>query len=130
MEQAVKRENITSQWVLWHFGEMPKFLFSVWLNYLKFGMNYFSIDYLLKTFFAPWRKYNWKYPKGFDIKEFFNTLISNTFSRILGALLRIVLIVVGAIGQVFIFIAGLLAIFFWLLMPFITIFLVIFFFLV
>lgn len=114
-----ERENILVTWFLWQFYEMPKFLFSVWRNYLFFGLDYFSIPLLLKTLFSPWRKYNWVYPKSFDIKEFFNTLISNIFSRILGAMCRVVLIIVGAVAQVFIFAAGIIAIILWLLIPFI-----------
>lgn len=108
-------------WLLWRFYEMPRFLFSVWRNYILFGLDYFSVGLLLKTLFAPWRRYKWFYPKGFDVKEFFNTLVSNTFSRILGALCRIVLVVAGLLAEVFIFVAGIVAIILWLLIPFIII---------
>jgi len=121
MEISEKRENIIIMWLWWHFYEMPKFLFSVWLNYILFGLDYFSIPLLSKTLFSPWRKYNWVYPRGFDIKEFFNTLISNTFSRVLGSMCRMVLIIIGALSQVFIFIAGIVFIVLWLLIPFIII---------
>lgn len=120
MEQ-VGRKNIITLWFLWHFYEMPKFLFSAWKNYLKFGSNYFSIFLLIKTLFSPWRRYKWMYPKGFNIFEFFNTLISNTFSRILGAICRIVLIAIGIIFQFFIFLAGIVVILFWLFIPLIII---------
>lgn len=115
------RENIFIMWFLWQFFEMPKFLFSVWRNYLLFGLDYFSIILLLKTLFSPWRRYNWVYPKNFDIKEFFNTLISNAVSRILGAMCRIVLIVIGILAQILIFIAGVVVIILWFLIPFIII---------
>lgn len=114
-----ERENILVTWFMWQFYEMPKFLFSVWRNYLFFGLDYFSIPLLLKTLFSPWRKYNWVYPKNFDVKEFFNTLISNIFSRVLGAMCRVVLIIVGVVAQIFIFAAGIIAIILWLLIPFI-----------
>jgi hypothetical protein len=119
--EVSQRENIIVLWIVWHFYEMPKFLFSVWRNYLLFGLNYFSVPLLLKTLFSPWRGYRWKYPKGFDIEEFFYTITSNTFSRILGAMCRIVLIIIGIIFQIFIFIAGLIIILLWLLLPFILI---------
>jgi len=114
-------ENIIVMWFLWHFYEMPKFLVLVWKNYLLFGLDYFSINLLFKTLFSPWRKYKWIYPKGFDIKEFFNTLISNAFSRILGAVCRMFLIVIGSFVQVFIFATGIFLITLWFLTPFITI---------
>ncbi|MBI3337349.1 MAG: hypothetical protein HY005_01845 [Candidatus Staskawiczbacteria bacterium] len=119
MEKSEK-ENIIIMWFLWQFYEMPKFLFSVWRGYILFILYYFSVPLLLRTLFSPWRRYNWIYPKVFDIKEFFNTFISNIFSRILGALCRIVLIMVGFVAQIFIFITGAAVILLWLLIPFIV----------
>ena len=86
-----------------------------------FATNFFSISLLLKTFFSPWRRYNWKYPKGFDVVEFFNALISNIFSRIIGAVIRTVLIIIGIIFQVFVAVAGLIIFVGWILLPFIAV---------
>ena len=119
--QTSKTQNIFSMWLVWHFYEMPKFLLGVWKNYILFALNYFSLPILLKSLFAPWRKYKWIYPKGFNVVEFFNTLISNFFSRILGALMRIVLIIVGIIFQIFVVLAGLVVFLLWLFIPFIII---------
>ena len=69
MEQN-SEQNIFAEWGIWHFYEMPKFLLEVWKNYILFALNYFSLLTLVKTFFAPWRKYRWVYPKGFDFVEF------------------------------------------------------------
>ena len=114
------RKNILMEWLVWQFYEMPKFLFQVWSNYFIFATNYFSLALLLRTFFSPWKRYKWRYPKGFDVVEFFNTLISNTISRILGAFMRIILIVLGICLQVFVAIAGLVIFIVWLLIPFVV----------
>ena len=119
--EIIKRQNIFSLWLFWQFYEMPKFLLGVWRNYILFALNYFSLPVLLKSLFAPWRKYRWNYPKGFDVVEFFSTVISNTFSRLMGALMRIVLIVVGIIFQIFVIFAGLMVFLLWILIPFIII---------
>lgn len=121
MEQSSGRKNIFAVWFFWHFYETPKFLLGVWKNYILFALNYFSLPILLKSLFAPWRKYKWNYPKRFDVGEFFSTLISNGFSRILGALMRIVLIVVGILFQIFVVFAGLIIFLLWILIPFIVI---------
>jgi len=115
------KQNIITLWLFWHFYEMPKFLLEVWKNYILFALNYFSLPLLLKSLFAPWRKYRWNYPQGFNIAEFFNTLISNSFSRLLGALMRIVLIVIGILFQIFVIFAGLILFLLWLLIPLIVI---------
>lgn len=115
------KQNIFSLWLRWHFYEMPKFLFEVWNNYILFALNYFSLPILLKSLFSPWRKYRWVYPKSFDVGQFFSTLISNSFSRILGALMRVVLIIVGILFQIFVVLVGLIVILFWVSVPFIII---------
>lgn len=122
MQEAVKQENIIVKWILWHYFEMPKFLMQVWKNYILFATNYFSLTLLLRTFIDPWRRNLWKYPKGFDINGIFSTFVSNVFSRILGAMLRIALIITGALFQVLVLVVGFLAILVWILIPFIIIF--------
>ena len=116
-----KRGNIFIEWFLWQFYEMPKFLLEVWNNYFMFATNYFSLPLLFKTFFSPWRRYRWKYPKGFDAVEFLNTFISNIFSRILGAIMRTGLIIMGILFQIITAIAGIIVFIGWILMPFIII---------
>jgi len=116
-----RQENVFIVWFLWQFYEMPKFLLLVWKNYMNFASNFFSLELLFKTFFSPWRRYKWKYPRGLDIKEIFNTFISNSFSRILGAMMRMVLIVVGIVFQLLVILIGFLVFLGWLLIPFIII---------
>jgi hypothetical protein len=117
-----QNKSILIEWISWHFFEMPKFLFEVWMNYFAFATNVFSFTLLLKTFFAPWRRFNWGYPKSFDIVEYFNIFVSNIFSRILGAIMRMALIVIGFLFQIFVAIAGLIVIAGWILLPLIIIF--------
>ncbi len=91
-----------------------------------FAANYFSFILLLKTFFSPWKKYSWRYPKGFDLGEFFSTLISNFFSRILGAVMRVFLIIAGVFLQVFVAVFGSAVFLFWFFLPFIIIVILLF----
>lgn len=112
-----KGQNIFIEWLSWHFCEIPLFLLQVWKNYIMFALNYFSLPTLLKSLFAPWRRYSWNYPRGFDVGEFFSTLISNLFSRLLGALVRISLIFIGVLFQIFVILAGIVIVLLWTLLP-------------
>lgn len=113
---------IILDWLKWHFLEMPAFLTKVWKNYLDFATNYFSVPLLLKTFFSPWKRYSWAYPKGLDFGEVFGTFISNVFSRFIGAFIRIFLILAGFAFQIFVIIAGFIVLIFWIFMPVIIFF--------
>lgn len=115
-------DNIITSWFLWHFYETPKFLVAVWRNFFLFSLNFFSTPLLLKTLFSPWRRYNWSYPKGFDVKEFFNTLISNFFSRIIGAICRLSLIIIGIFFQIFVIVFGAILFVGWLILPLLVIY--------
>lgn len=121
-----RQNNIITSWLVWHFYEMPRFLVLIWKDYLWFGSYFFSVPLLLATLFSPWRRYQWRYPKGFDVGEFFSSLVSNLFSRLIGACMRLVLVVFGIIAQVIIFLIGLSIIIFWILLPFILILLFLF----
>ncbi len=110
--------NIIISWFWWHFYEMSKFLLQVWKNFLLFGINFFSTPLLLKTLLSPWRRYNWSYPRGFDIQGYFETIASNLFSRFLGAICRLVLIIIGTVFQIFIVVAGAMIFLGWLFLPF------------
>jgi len=120
------KKNGLFAWILWHFYEMPKTWFSIWKNYLWFGLYYFSIPFLLATLFLPWRKYAWRYPKGFDVGGFLSTFASNLFSRLIGAFIRVVLVIVGIALEIFIFVAGIVLILLWYLLPFLLLFLLLF----
>lgn len=109
--------NILTTWFYWHFYETPKVLLQVWRNFVLFSMNFFSTPLLLKTLFSPWRRYKWNYPRSFDIGKYLETIISNLFSRLMGAICRIFLIIIGTIFQIFVVIAGAILFLGWLVLP-------------
>jgi len=103
--------------ICWYFIDFPKKIIDAWKNFLKFGLHYFSIPYLLKTFFAHWHKYFWQYPKALDIAKILEVWASNLISRIVGAVARSFLILLGLIFEILILIFGILVILFWFLLP-------------
>jgi len=119
-------DNIIVDWFYWHFYEVPKFLLQIWKNFVLFSTNFFSVPLLLKTLFSPWRRYKWSYPRGFDIGKYLETIISNLFSRFMGAICRIFLIIIGLIFQIFVIIAGAFLFVGWLFLPILLLMLLLF----
>ena len=110
-------QNVFLQYLAWQFLDVSKSILLGWKNFLKFGLNYFSVPLLIKTLFSHWRRYKWSYPRGFDIGKYFEVFISNLISRILGAIMRIFLIIIGILAEVFIIFAGMIIFLGWLVLP-------------
>jgi hypothetical protein len=124
MIEASQKVGIFAKWLIWHYFEATRFLLRAFKNYLVFNFNYFSIPLLLKTLFSHWRRYVESYGRGFDPKRYFWAFSSNMISRVLGAIIRIGTIIIGLIFEFFIFLGGVLAVIFWLALPFLAIFLI------
>lgn len=106
----------------WYLIDIPQKIFNGWKNFLKFGFHYFSISFLAKTFFSPWHKYFWFYPKYFDIAKILEVWISNQISRGVGIVARTFFILGGLIFEFLILIFGIFLIFGWFILPFLLFF--------
>ncbi|MCH7604532.1 hypothetical protein IID24_00835 [Patescibacteria group bacterium] len=104
-------------YIKWHLVIAPKAIIEGWKNILWFTFSYFSVPLLLQTLFTPWKGIRWEKKRGFHIEDFFFILASNLLSRMLGALVRIPLILVGIIGEILVFGLGIIVLFVWFLLP-------------
>ena len=104
-------------YLLWHYGKGIRSSFLLWKNLTAFLFNYFSIKSLFGNFFTPWRRLSDAYPKWYQFKDFFSTLISNALMRIVGVIIRSFVLFFGLliIGVFIIFYPVALAV--WLLIP-------------
>ena len=111
-------QNIFIQYLVWHFYGEPKEILRGWKNFLYFGLDFFSIPLLIKTFLSPWRGYRESYGRGFDIKRIFEAFVFNVLiARLIGAAIRIITIVFGIAFELFISLTGLIVLLIWLLLP-------------
>lgn len=108
---------IALQFIYWYLIDVPKQILRAWKNFLKFNLEYFSIPLLLKTFFSHWRRYEWVYPKGFRMGKYIEIFFSNIISRVLGMLMRIILISTGIIIEILIFFIGGIILIGWFILP-------------
>src|SRR4030042_5932211 len=105
--------NIFKQYFSWHYGEQARVLLRVWKNFLRFNLNYFSLHLLCKTLFSPWRRYQWSYGRGFELGRYLQVCFSNLMSRLLGAIIRFLLIIIGILVEIFIILVGAAIFIFW-----------------
>jgi len=113
--------SIFLQGLIWQFFDMPKAILKGWKNFLLFNLNYFSVPILLKTYFSHWRKYRYSYGRIFEAWENIGTFIFNMMSRIIGAILRTVFIILGLFIEVLIILGGTVIFLGWLVLPFLLI---------
>ncbi len=122
MWQVVEKKDILSSWILWHYTVAFRKIYSQWRDLLRFNIDYFSIPFLIKTIFSPWKRYKISYGRGFDIARIFEALTFNVFSRFIGAGIRIFVIFIGLSLQFLIMFFGTFIIFFWIILPLVTTF--------
>lgn len=116
-------QNIIIQYIVWQFFDVPREILRAWRNFLKFNLNYFSTILLFKTLFYPWRRYSWSRGRGFNVSEYLEVFFSNLISRIIGAIMRSFLIIIGIFTEILIIFVGLFIFLSWFILPVILIWL-------
>ncbi|HEX6415998.1 MAG TPA: hypothetical protein VFZ62_00550 [Candidatus Saccharimonadales bacterium] len=100
----------------WWYGQGWRQRFSRLGEKLASTMDYFSIDLLLRTFFSPFRQISAgkvRGPLGVQMRAFFDRLIS----RVIGAMIRFVMIIIGSLAIAIHAVIGLLGVVLWALIP-------------
>ena len=115
-------QNIALMFFYWLFVESTARVARAWFFFLRFGLNFFSVPLLTRTFFSPWHRYWYGYPKDFNPVELFYAIFGNLMSRAIGVILRSVFIMLGIVFDAFVFVIGLAALVFWIALPFAAIF--------
>jgi len=105
----------------WHYGKALATTFTFWKNILIFLFNFFSIKSLLGNFFTPWRKLADSYPKKFSLKIYSFTFLVNTIMRIVGIILRSIVIIIGLVCCMIYILILPLTLIIWLVLPFVII---------
>ncbi|OHA62867.1 MAG: hypothetical protein A2748_00870 [Candidatus Wildermuthbacteria bacterium RIFCSPHIGHO2_01_FULL_45_20] len=105
------------KYMYWHFVYVPGEITKAWMNFVWFSLNFFSVEQLARTYFAPWRGVRWKQSRGFSIREFLNIHVSNMISRALGAFVRTWLIVFGLVSMIIVLLSGVIIFVGWLALP-------------
>ncbi len=117
MQKVTQKRVLFISWLFWHYHEALKEIILRWRDFLRFNLYYFSTFDLMRTLFSPWRGYKSTYGRGFDAAVYAEAILFNTFSRLIGGICRLILIIISIIVELFVFVIGLLLVIGWLLMP-------------
>jgi len=109
----------------WHYGKALMTTFAFWKNILIFLFNFFSIKSLSGNFFTPWKRLVDIYPKKFNLKIYFFTFLVNTIMRIVGIILRSIIILIGLVFCFALIILLPVTLLVWLALPIIIISLIV-----
>lgn len=109
-------------YLYWQFVESPKKLFRFIVQTHKYIYNWFSISYLLKTLFAPWRR-DISYIANPSLSDYFKMFVDNALSRFLGFLVRFSTIVSGLVIMLAMSVVSLFLFIVWFFMPVIIVYL-------
>lgn len=104
----------------WHYIDALSDIFLVWSNFFWFIGHYFSMALLFRTFFSPWKRITEEYKRE-GIEEIAETFILNVSSRLVGMVVRFVILVVGLFTEMLLIVGLFIFYTLWLLLPFLVV---------
>lgn len=113
--------GVLVEYVVWHYSRALLDLLRVWGNFFWFFWHFFSVGLLLKTLLSPLNRINEGYKKGLYPAQWFETFIVNSLMRIVGAMVRIVVILIGITALLATLVGGIVFLGIWILAPFLLI---------
>ena len=109
--------SVTHDNFIWHYTRAFKELFTVWVNILWFVVHFFSIPQLVKSWFAPYKRITEQRHRRFDLEDIAGYIIINTLSRIVGAVMRTILIGLGLLFLTLMIAFGVVVYLLWIFLP-------------
>lgn len=114
--------RLVPQIVRWYVHDHPILVFRTYSEYGSAFRESFSILFLLKTLFSPWKSIKDSYPqKGFNLQGIVETYFMNVTTRCIGACIRLVSILAGIVTQIVLLCSFLVYLIWWFAFPFILI---------
>ena len=109
----------------WWYADGLRRQISLLSNKLDGTLDFFSFSILVNTLFVPFRQISTGKVDG-SLEVQFRAFIDNTFSRLIGAAIRTIIIFTGSIVLVLQLLISLITILIWLLLPFLPVACVVF----
>lgn len=107
------------RYLAWHYSSAFREIVALWLNFAWFVTHFFSMPVHVRTLFAPWKRMNGAYERK-GLEYLAETFVFNTISRVLGACVRLVLLVAGTLTLCLLSFLFWVALTVWIFLPFIS----------
>ena len=101
----------------WHYREGPGALVHNWFTLLRYIEQTFAIRLHAQSLFTPWHRVQETTHRKFDIEEWAANTLVNVISRLLGFVLRSILIVFGLLTMLLHCILLIIALSVWFVAP-------------
>lgn len=112
------KKEMPLKFIIWHYSDGVKKFFSIWLNFIKFFWRHFSVGPLFATLFSPWKRDVTKVlERGFHPILWLQNLVMNSLSRVMGSIVKAVVIIFALFLEVLTILFGLLLFPVWILFP-------------
>jgi hypothetical protein len=109
---------ILRDYMRWHYTRAFSDIFSIWRDLTYFVFTFFSIPLLFQTLFQPWKRIEAERERsGFDLQDYLSTKLVNMIMRLVGACMRLMLILIGLGCTGFVVIVGLQFFVMWVFLP-------------
>lgn len=105
------------QYIWWHYTRGFVDLFRLVLNFLWSVYNIFSIPFLLLSLFAPFERMHENVSEATDGDDIFTSIIANIILRVVGAILRLTISLIGICLLLVTLALGLIAVAVWPFLP-------------
>lgn len=109
--------TIFFRYAAWHYLTAPRLLIGVWKNLLWYLGHIFSVRTLWQSLFTPWKRIVATRTKKWDLEDYASALLANLMSRVIGAVMRFVLIVIGRLLQLGWLVFGIVFYVTWFVLP-------------
>ena len=81
---------------VWHYGDGMRRAFGLAQNAILLSLHVFSIKELCKPLFSPWKQIVDQHPREILSAESLEAYWNNLISRVIGLVMRVILIAVGS----------------------------------
>jgi hypothetical protein len=109
---------IIRDYFVWHYTEAWFLMWGVWRNFLWFVIHFFSLPQLMRSWFAPFKRITEERGDKFDLEDLAGFVIIGILSRVVGAIARTAIIIIGVGVLALTIIGGFLTYLIWALLPF------------